>query len=294
MISPMTHKVFYNTDYNACDYSFDTTRKSSEIVDSLDNEAAVQIVSPREWTFTTERLIRGVHSKEYVKAVKTGTPENLAQSQGFQWDPDIYTMAVAHNSGVVAAVENALVEGDQFTGTLSSGLHHAKRDEGEGYCTFNGLSAASEYALTLGAERVLILDFDAHFGGGTRSTTDAEKVIQVDVSTNYFDFYKVANDFDYIWCSGVDDYLKQISLALKHAMSLGHFDVVLYNAGMDPANQGVEYEVLGEREILVREWAEATNFPLAYTMAGGYLGADLDIDQLVALHRLTIDTFAAA
>jgi acetoin utilization deacetylase AcuC-like enzyme len=290
----MPHKLFYNTDYNACDYSFDTTRKSSEIVDSLDDDGAVQIVSPREWTFTTERLVRTVHSKEYVEAVKTGSPLGLAESQGFIWDADIYTMAIAHNAGVVAAVDNALVAGDRFTGTLSSGLHHAKREEGEGFCTFNGLSVASQHALNHGAERVLILDFDAHFGGGTRSTTDAEKVIQVDVSTNYFDFYKVANDFDYIWCAGVHDYIKEIERALKHATSLGQFDLVLYNAGMDPANQGIEYEVLSERERLVREWAETTNFPLAYTMAGGYLGADLDIDELVALHRLTIDTFAAA
>jgi hypothetical protein len=38
---------------------------------------------------------------------------------------------------------------------------------GAGFCTFNGLALAALAALDLGAKRVLVLDLDAHCGGGT-------------------------------------------------------------------------------------------------------------------------------
>ena len=43
----------------------------------------------------------------YVRAVKTGLNRRLAESQGFTWDRGMYSMALAHNSGMVAATEIA-------------------------------------------------------------------------------------------------------------------------------------------------------------------------------------------
>lgn len=289
----MTHKVFYNNDFNACEFSFETTRKSEEIAKSLKNDNSVIIVDPAGWFRLTETLVREVHSSEYVEAVQNGFPWDLAQSQGFTWDPEIYTMAIAHNSGVVAAVDSALMGGTKFAGTLSSGLHHAKKDSGEGYCTFNGLAVAAHHAIDHGLKRILILDFDAHFGGGTRAITDPRKVVQVDLSTSYFDFYERVNDEDWQWCSSVDEYAKQVDRALEYASSLDDFDLIIYNAGMDPANQGVDCATLLGRETMVRDWAGGQSAPLVYTMAGGYFDSDIDMDGLVALHRLTIDTFAS-
>lgn len=75
-------------------------------------------------------------------------------------------MVLATNGGVVAAAISALEHGT--AGSLSSGLHHARRETGEGFCTFNGLAIAAREALSAGARSVLILDLDAHFGGGTQ------------------------------------------------------------------------------------------------------------------------------
>ncbi|HEX9897052.1 MAG TPA: hypothetical protein VGA85_05275 [Dehalococcoidales bacterium] len=52
--------------------------------------------------------------------------------------------------------------------SLGGGLHHAKRDFGEGFCIYNdvaftGIYLVEQYKL----ERVLILDTDAHAGNGT-------------------------------------------------------------------------------------------------------------------------------
>jgi hypothetical protein len=75
----------------------------------------------------------------------------------------------------------------RVAGALSSGLHHARADRGAGFCTFNGLAVTAHAALDFGAERPQVLDLDAHCGGGTRSMTDPDSVVQIDVSTVGFD-----------------------------------------------------------------------------------------------------------
>lgn len=45
--------------------------------------------------------------------------------------------------------------------------HHAESAIGMGFCIFNNIALAAERALTLGAQRVAILDFDVHHGNGT-------------------------------------------------------------------------------------------------------------------------------
>lgn len=45
--------------------------------------------------------------------------------------------------------------------------HHAEAAIGMGFCIFNNIALAAERALSLGAERVAILDFDVHHGNGT-------------------------------------------------------------------------------------------------------------------------------
>jgi acetoin utilization deacetylase AcuC-like enzyme len=52
--------------------------------------------------------------------------------------------------------------------------------------------------------------------------------------------------------------------------------------------------VLAEREQLVLAWCRAHRLPVAFVMAGGYVSDQLSQDELVALHRLTIEAAAAA
>ena len=133
-------RVFYSPDYVGAGFAFDTTRKAQWIAESLDASPipGIELVEPEP----LERWqIEEVHDPEYVEAVETGNPRSLAESQGFAWDPDLWTMVCASNGGAVAAALAALEDG--VAGSLSSGLHHAKYDRGEGYCTFNGLVLAA-------------------------------------------------------------------------------------------------------------------------------------------------------
>jgi acetoin utilization deacetylase AcuC-like enzyme len=282
--------VYYNADYVASDYAFDTTRKSGELAAVIESgESVATVVDPSVFTQQTKELIGEVHSTEYVSAVLAGTPVSLAESQGFTWDPKVPTMAIAHSTGLVAGVNEVLTGSSRVAGSLSSGLHHARYDHGGGFCTFNGLVVAARAALDLEAERILVLDLDAHCGGGTRSMTNPNSVVQIDVSTVDFDRW-TPTDNDALLMAGRGDYLSRVTDALRFADTAGPFDLVLYNAGMDPANSGVSAPDLKLREQMVAEWADRHEYPLVYALAGGYTNG-ITMAELVDLHKLTVDAF---
>jgi acetoin utilization deacetylase AcuC-like enzyme len=287
----LTYPVYFNPDYVASEYAFDTTRKAGELAARImRGGSSANLVDPIEFVEQTERLIERAHAPDYVEAVKSGSPVGLAESQGFDWDPKIATMATAHSAGLVAAVTAVLSGPSRFAGSLSSGLHHARRGNGAGYCTFNGLAVAAGAALELGAERILILDLDAHCGGGTRSLTDPASVVQIDVSTVGFDIWSPAGP-DALLMARPEGYLAKVAEALRLADTAGTFDLVLYNAGMDPANSGVSAGDLKTREHMVGEWARDREHHLAYALAGGYTGYDITMSDLVELHLLTVEAF---
>jgi len=292
-------KLFYSERFVMGGHAFDTTRKAGWLAASLraDPIPGVALLEPRS---LTESEVLAVHDADYVHALKTGEPRDLAETQGFPWDPGLFPMVLSSNGGAVAAALAALHEGG-VSGSLSSGLHHAKRARGDGFCTLNGLALAARAALGAGAGRVVILDLDAHFGGGTHSlVAEDARIRHVDVATDSFDRYvpRGANTADIV--ARADDYLETIRTRLA-SLEVGERDLLLYNAGMDPCEDvpigglaGVTKDVLAERERLVFEAAARRGVPTAFVLAGGYLGPRLDEAGLVALHRLTIAAAAKA
>ena len=74
-----------------------------------------------------------------------------------------------------------------------------------------------------------------------------------------------------------------------------HVDLVIYNAGMDPHERcstggaaGITTEVLRKREEMVFTWAREHGYPVSFALAGGYSGGRLSREELVDLHRMTI------
>lgn len=285
-------KLFYNDNYVASRYAFDTTRKSQHIIKSLIDDPVenLEIYDPYLFTGHAEKLIERIHTAEYVDALKSGEPSSLAESQGFDWDEGIWTMAVAHSSGLVGAMHYALQDNTR-TGSLSSGLHHARRRMGGGFCTVNGLAVAAQYALDEGVKRVLILDFDAHGGGGTWDIINSKmpSVTQIDVVCSLFDTYEPKGESAILEASS-NDYRKQIERALTYAGTLDPFDVIIYNAGMDPLNSGVDIDDIIWRERAVDTFIGKT--PAVFALAGGYTWGKKTMSDVVGWHRLTIQQWA--
>ena len=126
-----------------------------------------------------------------------------------------------------------------------------------GYCTFNGLVLAAHRALLVGAKSVLILDLDAHCGGGTASLIEGlAGVRQVDVSVSRFDGYEGKTNSTLELVDMAEAYLPTIEHCLNRVV-LQPPDLVIYNAGMDPFEgcstgglAGINEEMLREREPL--------------------------------------------
>lgn len=303
-------KIYYNDKYTASKYAFDTTRKSRAIAERLSLNPIVNIdLTDPDSDFTDEtgkvwlssfgevaqERIRNIHSAEYVDAVHNGDPIHLAESQGFDWDKGIYDMAVAHATGLVAATADAL-RNKTRSGSLSSGLHHAHIEHGAGYCTFNGLAAAADFAVNAwGTERVLIIDFDAHSGGGTWEIISEKldsNVAQIDVTCSAYDTFTPDGESS-IWYTGHQDYRETIDKALIYASKkMDKFDFIIYNAGMDPLNAGVSLSDIIYREKAVREFIGET--PAIFALAGGYTWGNKTMDDVVDWHSITLNTWAEA
>ena len=290
--------ISYSPKYVGSGYAFDTTRKSRWIAESLSHLpiAGIELVEPDP---LSADQVTEVHDTNYVRAVETGNPRALAESQGFSWDAGLWPMVLASNGGAVAAALAALENG--VAGSLSSGLHHARYAQGAGFCTFNGLVIAARAALAAGATSVLILDLDAHCGGGTRSLIKGDtRLWQIDVSVNSFDSYPSSDQVSLDIVQSSSDYLPTIKLRLDELDQRAHqFDLCLYNAGMDPCEDcstgglsGINRQMLDQRESMVFEWCGIRKLPIAFVLAGGYVGSRLDQPGLVDLHRLTLSCAA--
>lgn len=306
-------KVFWNETYTSIQHDFDTSRKSNNIVNLInsDNDIAervrllkdipeIKIVDPEQITdiSVTDRLINKWLTPKYVEALKTNNDPHLAQSQGFGWCKNTYKFARAHTHGLVASVDE-IKAGSNRSGSLSSGLHHASRGSGAGFCTINGIALSAIYAYQQGFEPI-VLDFDAHCGGGTMDflkefnknfQTSVKPIRHIDLSTNGFDGYNINPEEDWAYLHILwkgEDYLQQIEKALAISEPfITDKTLFIYNAGIDPVgSHGIDESVIAEREKIVSNFIGSNK--AIFALAGGYSGGKKTRDDVAKTHLRTI------
>jgi acetoin utilization deacetylase AcuC-like enzyme len=138
---------------------------------------------------------------------------------------------------------------------------------------------------------VLVLDLDAHCGGGTASSLhEVPGCEQLDISVSSFDQYGDTANTKLVFADAAG-YLEVVERELSLLQNPESFDLVLYNAGMDPHEgagglRGITSETMRRREEMVFSWARSHAVPVAWVLAGGYtLGVSMA--ELVELHLLT-------
>lgn len=196
-------RIYYSPKYVSSGYAFDTTRKAKWIADSLAESPipGIELLEPQP---ITRDQVAQLHDVDYIRAIETGAPRDLAESQGFSWD---------------------------------AGLRYESSDR-------------------------VLLDIVGHGA----------------------------------------NYLPAVDRSLKEIDRRGpRFDLCLYNAGMDPYENcstggmpGITREVLAGRERMVFDWCQDRHLPVAFVLAGGYIGSRLNKDGPVDLHRLTLSSAAEA
>ena len=290
------YRLFYHADTIRTTYEFDTTRKGADVATALEAQGW-QISTPTPLSVSEAKQ---THSEAYIDALVRGTPRELAESQNFKWDNQMWASVAAQNGALRDAVLTALTGIPAYA--ISAGFHHARKNYGAGFCSLNGLAIGADAALKNGVRRVFILDVDAHCGGGTYSmVADWPNLVHLDISVNSYDRYVVASPHKLVMVSDATTYLDHIQALLTYAEAdLQAGDLVIYNAGMDPYEgcrigglSGIDVELLQQREALVAAWIRRHQLNLAACLAGGYAGENFSQQELVAMHTMSVATLIA-
>jgi acetoin utilization deacetylase AcuC-like enzyme len=119
---------------------------------------------------TDERLLR-VHSLKLLNTIAQADRRG-----GMQIDGDTYMNAFSRDAAYLAAGAAMNAVDVVMTGIADAAFslgrppgHHAMRDLAMGFCLFNNVAVAAQYAIdNYKLDRVLIMDFDVHHGNGTQ------------------------------------------------------------------------------------------------------------------------------
>jgi acetoin utilization deacetylase AcuC-like enzyme len=132
---------------------------------------------------TDEQLLR-VHPRDYVERVREFSAAGRAFDMDTPTSAGSFEAALRAAGGACALVE-ALLSGGERTGfsALRPPGHHAEWSTAMGVCLFANVAGACRHALdALGAERVLVLDWDVHHGNGTNTIFhDSREVLFVSI-----------------------------------------------------------------------------------------------------------------
>jgi acetoin utilization deacetylase AcuC-like enzyme len=287
------YRIFYHPDTISTTHSFDTTRKGADVAEALASQGwLISTPTPLSVAEATQ-----THSADYVNAIVHGTPRDLAKSQGFPWDAQMWRSVAAQNGALRDAVLSAITGIPAYA--VSAGFHHARSNHGAGFCTLNGLAIGADIALKNGVRKVFILDVDAHCGGGTYSMVhDYAHIVHLDLSVHHYDQYPPASPHQLLFVNHASDYLTRLQHLLSYAeVDLQAGDLVIYNAGMDPYEgcdlggmPGIDGVLLQQREALVTAWIRRHQLNVAACLAGGYNGADFSHQELIAMHVMSVTT----
>ena len=252
----------------------------------------------------TEAQLLRVHTAEYIAAIRTGQPEDLARSQKFPWSPELAEAVRWTNGGCIDALRDALDRG--VAGNLASGFHHSHGPHGEGFCTFNGLVVAMEQLRAEGRlERALVLDMDLHYGNGTAALlAERPDFYQLSIYGNWYKknlayrdvTQERAPDTDNAWSvpvpagAGGAAYLEILEKSLSVAVDRAQPDALLYQAGADPYKEDpyspldLDHADLMARDRYVFDFCKRRGLPVMWVLAGGYTK---DVSKVVEVHTNT-------
>ena len=289
----MNLNIYYNADYNAPQLECETFAKSYYIanavngIEGLSEFAKIKDPSERGGALgKADRLIKQHITTEYYRALVTGTPRHLAESNGFDWNKGVYQSVLNSTAGIICATDDVLGDAQQAC-SLSSGLHHARPSEGAHFCAVNSLAIGAIYAASHG-KRVAVLDLDAHFGGGTYeyAKTSLHPFRIVDLALSDLDSYNPYPGIGIAIKANKTNYEAQLEdvLAILDTMSP---DIVFYNAGVD-VYPFISAERVVARETRVAQFIRSIEAKTVIVMAGGYG----KYENIIPLHLSTIMSFA--
>lgn len=126
----------------------------------------------------TQEELETVHSKEFVAKI-FAIPSKLESTGNeiYRFPNDQHTYVSRGSMDAARCAAGGVIEATAkvITNKLANAFaivrppgHHCRKDEAMGFCLFNNIAVAAKLACELyGLKRVLIIDWDVHYGNGT-------------------------------------------------------------------------------------------------------------------------------
>ena len=240
------------------------------------------------------------HDRDYVDAVfAADVPRAIAREIGFPMSESVALRARTACAGTTLTARLALEHG--IACNTAGGSHHARASQGAGFCVFNDVAVAIRVLQAEGTiSDALVIDCDVHQGDGTAfifAGDPSVTTVSIHAAANY-PVRKASSTIDVPLPDAVEDhtYLDVLDAVLEEAFAAS-FDIVFYNAGVDPHREdrlgrlALSDAGLAERDRRVIEAARRRALPLAGVLGGGYSD---DVDALARRHALLHHAAAAA
>ncbi|MCJ2091568.1 histone deacetylase [Methylobacterium sp. J-072] len=248
----------------------------------------------------TAEILTHAHDPAYVAAVLgVAVPREIERAIGLPVDAALVRRSRASVGGTLLAARLALTEG--LAGSAAGGSHHARRQQGAGFCVLNDVAVAARTLQAEGAvRRVLVVDCDVHQGDGTADCLAFDPdlfTLSIHCENNY-PAQKIAGDLDIGLPDRLDDagYLEVLRARLPPLLDVLAPDLVFYNAGVDPhRDDRLGRLCLSDAGLLARDrfvvaQARARLIPLVAVIGGGYTS---DVEALALRHALVFEALAA-
>ncbi len=224
-------------------------------------------------------LIRA-HTPAYVDGVLNRTLDAIAVRRiGFTLTERVVLRAQLATAGTLLAARLALQEG--LACNSAGGSHHARADQGAGFCVFNDVAVAASVLLAEGSvKQILVVDLDVHHGDGTALIfRDEPRVFTFSLHCeDNWPLEKPPSDLDVALPKGTGDavYLAALDESLPAMLDQVRPDLVFYIAGVDPHQDdrlgklALTDQGLMTRERRVIEAVRGRAIPLVTVLGGGY------------------------
>jgi acetoin utilization deacetylase AcuC-like enzyme len=227
--------------------------------------------SPNE---ASDEMLLRAHSPAHLARVR-------AAAQDFDVDTPVYPDIFQHalrSAGSAIDVARAAKKGTPAFSLMRPPGHHATRDRAMGFCYFSNIAIATLDALTNGAERVAIWDFDAHHGNGTEAIVAHNSQIAF-ASIHQYPAYPGTgqNSFDNIHNFPVAPFtarathVQAVERALQTLLDFQP-DLLLVSAGFDAYSGDPLVQMTLEAEDFATfgKWLRECRVPAAAILEGGY------------------------